>query len=300
MALADKLKATVKNTRAKPQAYAIKDTSDLATKLLLYGHSGSGKTFFLVGVLLAGERILVLSTDFGGNGLLTVVNELKRIGRLDLLDNLRALDLAEYEDIRDFFDDSVSFVPDLMTFNPTVLVWEGFSYFNIGILDEYILSKAPGAEGAGELRHEGFTHTKQDWQGMKRGTVRLLGKFMAWTLPNGGKVHKILTCLEAQPEIDDLTQKSLRSVLVHGTGKALIGPPFDAVIETYKEEKKGGEAVEFKYRCEGASDKFLVKSRGFQLNPIENAEPERIWRILTGKEKSSPTQISLPFYSDNN
>ncbi len=281
-----KTKSALSVTRPKPQAYTVEDVKDLATKLLIYGHSGSGKTYFIVGLLEAGERVLVLSTDFGGNGLVTVVNALKRRGKVDLLKNLRALDLATFEDITGFFDNPVEYFPGLLEFDPTVLMWEGFSFYNIGILDEYILSMAPGAEGAGEMRHEGWTHTKQDWQGMKRGTVRGLGKFMAWTLPNGKSPHKIVTCLEAQPDVDDLTQKSLRSVLVHGTGKSLMGPAFDAVIETFKDEKKNGDntVVEFKYRCEGASDKFLVKSRGFDLQPIEPAEPERIWKVLTGKE----------------
>ena len=266
--------------RPRPQAYSLTESDP--TKLLVYGHSGSGKTFVIVGCLIHGERVLVLSTDFGSNGLKTVKNELRKRGKLNLLNNLRVLDLASYEDIEAFLKDPTPFVPDLAEFDPTVLVWEGFSTFNIDILDEYILSHAPSAEGAGELRRAGLAHNKQDWQGMKRGTVRGLRYFFAFVLPNGKQVHKILTCLEAQPETDELTQKTQRSVLVHGTGKSLMAPGFDVIIEVFKEESKDG-LVNYFYRCDGDSQKYLLKNRGFELKPVEPADPVRLWSILTDK-----------------
>jgi len=285
MSVADMLKKAREHTvRSKPQAFSLVDDNSVVVKLLLYGHLGTGKTFFAVGLLEEGERVMVFSSDFGTHGLVTVRQELKKRGKPELLKNLMVLEVNNFEDVTGFLENPLDYCPTLLEFNPTVLMWEGFSYFNIGILDEYILSMAPGAEGAGEMRHEGWTHTKQDWQGMKRGTVRTLGKFMGFSLPSDPpkQLHKILTCLEAQPEVDDLTQKTQRSVLVHGTGKSLMGPAFDAILECFKEEKEG--AVRFFYRCEGSSDKFLVKSRGFDLKPVEAAEPGRIWRVLTGRK----------------
>jgi hypothetical protein len=231
-------------------------------------------------MLEAGERVLVMSSDFGSNGLKTVKNELKRRGKSDLVKNLRVIDVSTYEDVVGFFEAPTDYFPEICEFDPTVFVWEGFSSFNVDMLDEYILSMAPGADNAGEMRHQGWTHTKQDWQGMKRGTVRTVRKFLAFVLPNGKRLAKVLTALEAQPDVNDLTQKTERSVLVHGTGKSLMGPAFDAIFQTFKEEKDG--KVNFFYRTAG--EKVLTKSRGYQLKPVEEGDPTRLWKILTGKQ----------------
>jgi len=288
--LTDKLKAakartagTVVAAKPRPKAYRLKAEDNDAVKALLFGHSGTGKTFFLVGILLAGERVVVLSSDFGSNGLVTVKNELRKRGKLDLLNNLVVVDVSTFDEIVGFFDNAIDYMPDLNDFNPTVIVWEGFTSFNVDILDEYILSMAPGADGAGEMRKEGWTHTKQDWQGHKRGTIRTLRRFLAWTPESGKKIHKLLTCLESKPEINELSSKTQRGPLVHGTGRDLMNVGFDVVMQTFKEETKETGVIQHFYRFSGASDKFVVKSRGFDLQPIEPAEPERIWSILSGK-----------------
>ncbi len=275
-----------------PKAYSLLEDASTPIKMLIYGFTGGGKTFFVVGLLLAGEKVFVLSTDFGANGLVTVKNELRRRGRLDLLSNLRVLDLGDYEHIIKFLEEPGVFVTDLNDYDPTVFVWEGFSSFNIDILDEYILTKAPGAEGAGELRHAGFTHTKQDWQGMKRGTGRAVRKFLNFSLPNGKPIHKIMTALESTPQNDAFTNKTARGALVHGSGRDLMGPGFDVIIEAFKAAPKGTEEedkISFFYRCEGDSEKYQLKARGYDLKPIEPADPERIWKIL--RDQSAPKQI---------
>ncbi len=279
------IKAAKTPTKARPQAYKLHADQSDPLKLMIYGHSGTGKTFFLIGPLLCGERLLVLSSDFGSNGLQTVKAELQKRGKLELLNNMMVVDLSNYEDILEFLENPIAFVPDLEKFDPTLLSWEGFSSFNVDILDEYILGFAPGAENAGELRYAGMTHTQQDWQGMKRGTVRAIRKFMAFTMPNGKRLHKILTCLESRPETNKITQETQKGALIHGTGKDLLGPAFDAIFETYKEQDKDTDSIQYLYRCEGASSKFLVKSRGFGLQPCEKAEPERIWTHLTNGGK---------------
>jgi hypothetical protein len=295
--VADKLKAAkaraaAGSNRPKPRSYTLADNDSAPPKVMIYAHSGCGKTYFIIGLLLYGERVFVLSTDFGSNGLATVKNALKKMARFydpateqwtaagnEILSRVRAIDLATYRDIVDFLDNPVEFVPDLDEWAPTVFMWEGFTTFNVDILDEHILSFAPGAENAGDLRYEGFTHTKQDWQGMKRGTVRPVRKFMALTLPNGKPMAKILTALESGgAEINSLTQKAEKTALVHGTGRALMGPAFDVILEAFKTTKDN--ETKYFYRCEGDSDKYLVKSRGYDLKPIEDADPERVWRRI--------------------
>lgn len=295
--VAEKLAAAKKRSggvagKPKPAAYSLDDDTAAPPKLMIYAHSGCGKTYFIVGLLLEGERVFVLSTDFGSNGLATVKNALRKMPQYfnvetdewtpagkEILSRVRAIDLSTYPQVVDFIDNPLDFAPDLDTWAPTVMMWEGFTTFNVDILDEHILSFAPGAENSGDLRYEGFTHTKQDWQGMKRGTVRPVRKFMALTLPNGKPMAKILTTLESGgAELNTLTQKVEKTALVHGTGRALMGPAFDVILEAFKVTKDG--ETKYYYRCEGDSDKYLVKSRGYDLKPVEDADPARVWRKI--------------------
>jgi hypothetical protein len=287
VSLADKMKAakaraTGSTKKPRPQEYSLNAEGDDPVKLMLFGSIGSGKSFFIVGMLLEGERVFVLSTDFGGNGLVSVKNELKRLGRLDLLKNLRGVDLATYEDLADFWDAPLEFAPTILEFDPTVFMWEGASAFNIDMLDEYILTMAPGAEKSGELRHAGFTHTTQDWQGMKRGTMRQFRRAISFTLPNGKRMHKIVTAHESKMQNNELTNRTEKGPLIQGSARDLIGGGFDVVLQCLKEEK--GEDIVYKYRAVGASDKLAVKNRGFAIKGVMEADPQKVWRILTNKD----------------
>src|SRR5689334_7362646 len=120
---AAKERAQATSSRPKPQEFSLNPEGDDPVKLLLFGPIASGKTFLIVGLLLEGERVFVVSSDFGGDGLITVKNELRRIGRLDLLANLRGLNLATYEDIADFWEKPLTFAPTILDFDPTVIMW---------------------------------------------------------------------------------------------------------------------------------------------------------------------------------
>jgi hypothetical protein len=279
---AAKERASVASKRPRPQAFKLSADDADPVKLMLFGPIASGKTFFIVGLLLEGERVFVVSTDFGGNGLITVKNELRRLGRLDLLPNIQGVDPAQYEDLADFWEKPLEFAPEILTFDPTVIMWEGISAFNIDMLDEYILTMAPGAEKSGELRHAGFTHTQQDWQGMKRGTMRQLRNFIAFTLPNGKRLHKIATAHESKSQNNELTNKTEKGPLIQGSARDLATGGFDVVLQCFKEDK--GEEIAYKYRAVGASDKHAVKNRGFNIKGVMEADPQKVWRILTNKE----------------
>lgn len=285
--LADKMaaaKARAKGgtSKARPQEFSLDPGGNNLIKVLLFGAIAAGKTYFYLGPLLNGEKVFVLSTDFGGDGLITLVNALVEMKREDLIPNIKGLNLSNYEDLAEFWDDPLAFAPTLETFDPTVFGWEGTSAFNIDMLDEYILSMAPGAANSGELRHAGFTHTTQDWQGMKRGTMRQFRKALAFALPNGKRLHKIVTSHESKPQNNELTNKTERGPLIQGSARDLVGGGFDVVLQCFKEDK--GEEIGYKYRAVGASDKYAVKNRGFKLKGVMDADPAKVWGILTGRE----------------
>lgn len=269
--------------RPKPKEFTLDPNGANLVKLALFGHMNSGKTFFFLGPLLEGERVFIVSTDFGGNGLVTLVNELKRLGRPDLVANIRGIDLNEYDDVVDFWKNPLEYAPSLTDFKPTVVGWEGISPFQMVIVDEYILSHAPGADKSGELRHAGFTHTQQDWQGMKRGLMRPLDAFVAFTLPDGSRPHKIATFHESKFENNEQTNKTEKGVYLQGAAKSLATGGFDVVLQCFSEEDKEGN-VEYKYRAKGASEKYAVKNRGFDIKGVFTADPQKVWRKLTNKE----------------
>jgi len=284
MSVLDELKqrAKQKASAAKPTVRRLDPKQVLPVKLAIYGHTGTGKTYFLRGPLEHGEKVFVISTDFGSNGLLTLQNyyTFKDPSKAYVLENLAFVEFSSYEEVEKFLESPAPYFEDFL---PTVVVWEGFSTFNVDMLDEYILKIPSSIEKVGEMRHLGLQSTQQDWYAVKRGTVRALRKFLALANPDGSVPDKILTSLESTPEVDPLTRKVERSFLVHGSGRALIGPAFDVILETYKEEADDG-TIKYFYRAEGASDKYTLKSRGWPLQPVEPADPVRLWGILKHKQ----------------
>lgn len=149
---------------------------------------------------------------------------------------------------------------------------EGFSIFNNDLLDEY-------SDKNDEFRDvtEGFAH----WYDIKRATMRALRKFFGFILPDGTRMHKIMTSLEGKAQVNKMTNESEKAPLVQTGARDFVGGGFDVVINCCKEESKDGHE-EFFYRCAGASSKYAVKNRDFALKPVEKADPERIWKVLKG------------------
>src|SRR5882724_7870300 len=82
--------------------------------LMFYGPWKAGKTYSIVDLLEMEMKILYISTDSGGNGLLTVHNELRKRNKMHLKKNLYVVpNLDTYEEVQDFFDTPKSFMPDI-------------------------------------------------------------------------------------------------------------------------------------------------------------------------------------------
>ena len=289
--------ATLNETKAKLQTAAAKGARKVAPKartytgrdlvseykkLLAWGHSGDGKTHLLLGPVLAGERLLVGSADFGGQGLTTVVEALKRLKKEDLLDNIRGVDLTTYEEVVTFVEDPGQFFEGLETFAPTVDVLEGFSGFQIDLLDEYILSFESKEMKDNELRDAGLVSSRQDWAGMKRGTMRVMRKFLGLNIGSTPQ-HKIVTALGGKQGMNDLTKATEQTPLIQGSARDLIGAGFDLVLRCASKEVNG--KVEYFYHTGADKSKFAVKTRGVELPSIMDADPLKLWSILTGKGK---------------
>lgn len=258
--------------RPRPQAAKLSD--DGTVKVGVFGPLGSGKTKFLEGPLYCGERVLAISTDFGGNGLLTLTNGFRKAGREDLCGNLMNVDLSEYEHVIEFLEKPDLYVPGLDEFDPTVFAWDGFSTFNIDLLDEYSEKFPDKVEG---LKRDKWGH----WADVKRATMRSMRKFFGFRLPNGKKLHKIMTFVEAKADNNELTNVTEKAPMIQGGAKDLSTGGFDVVLNCYSEEKDG--ELKFFYRCQGASGKYAVKNRDFPLKAVEAADPTAVWKVLTGR-----------------
>ena len=247
-------------------------------KMSIYGDQGTGKTYLVVGLLLSGEKVFTLSTDLGGNGLLAVVNELKRLGRTELLENLKGIDLNEYKDV-DAFLKAPDAIFKTLPWKPTVIFWDGFSSFNVDTISTHVASLESSYAGAGALRDEGLKLLHEDWTGVKRATIASLRAFIALQV-DGQPVHKVLTSLQGSRTDNNPSSSSTQiGPFIQGTGRTLVGIPFDVVINTYSEEEN--EEINYYYRNVGDSSKFVCKNRGFDLPPVMKADPQELWKRLT-------------------
>lgn len=270
-------KAEIKRiNRPRPQAKKMGKTK--FRKVLGFGLLGSGKTYLMDGPLELGERVFVASADFGGNGLVSVENAFAKKNLTTVYENnIMNVNLGNYEEVIEFFDQPILYAPDIVDFDPTVLFFDGFSTFNNDYIDEYSEDPDSGFRGLGD--GDKFGH----WYDVKRATLRGLRKFFAFTLPNGKEVHKIMTTLQAKPDTNEMTQKTEVMPMIQGGAKEFTVGGFDVVLNCFRDEDENGKET-FWYRFGGDGSKYAVKNRGFDLKGKMPADPVKLWKVLTGVE----------------
>lgn len=270
--------------RAKMPAGAFLDEADPYKKLALFGPPGSGKTLSFVDLLEAGERLFILSTDPGGNGLETVRNELKRRDREDLKKQIFYVDLFNYPDVLALWSDPYKYFDEALTkLDPTIAVWEGFSAFQVHLVDEYIMPDELRPEK--ELGLDPFVY----WDKVRRATQRVHGKFLATHGREHGW-HHILTCHESDPQDEDLKQKKAakkRRAWIVGQSAKLVEAAYDLIIQCYSEEEFDPNTMtsklKYQYRLRGVSDNVSVKSRGYAVDDTMPASMATLWKAVKGE-----------------
>jgi hypothetical protein len=274
----NKVAGKADGNRAKPTVKRGSDTDARWVKMLAYGHSGTGKTLAVAGFLEAGMKVLVLSTDMGGNGLASVYNFLASKGRQDLLDsNLVSIDFPDYDSLSDFLRAPTETFPDIWDFDPDMMVWDGFTGFQLLHVQEKISDISPMTKNTSEGREEGLWMEQQDWGMIKNATLRSLGNFLKLHNWKTGKtIHKYLTCLEQKPSPDKLTNEVQRAPYLQGAAASLMGPAFDIILETRTRAGNAEKDRIFEYCCVG-HEKLLAKSRGYDLAPVEPANMKDLW-----------------------
>lgn len=295
--------------KVKPKLSTLDDPTDNYGKILLFGDYGSGKTFAIVGLLLEGLTVLVITTDIGGDGLASVRAELNRIGRQDLKKKIISIVLETHNDVVGFFKDPDSYwsdgvggVDSIWDAGIDLVFFDGFTGYQMLQLYDDI-----EATDTGILNNDGSVDTQRFWGSMKRETGRALNRFLGFhNRKTGQKFHKMMTCLDTSTMTDaqalsatstgDAAEKRKRMSVkesigpfVQGSAAKLIGPAFDLVIYTNAKTVLEGEkqVARFTYQTM-RNDKLRVKSRGVNLDSliidpkklILRADMQEVWRSM--------------------
>lgn len=273
--------------------------------ILGYGVPGAGKSLAIFGLLKAGLKVAVLSTEAGGTGLRSVMSAAEAADRAELLNNLVYYDLPSFEYLDSILGDrkDTSYsafwgLPaenkTLLEFNPDIIVWDGFSNFQVNYIDEYVLSLDYAANieklAMSEMRNEGLIAGEKDWDAIGRLTKRYLDRFVNISRPDGTKPHVYVNCWEKEPDLDNPgrkvkeADKQYRPFLVGSARQQILGY-FDFAIRMVRIESKfGADKSEFKYYTAVANSAGRV--RGNELEAVENADMEEVWKKLN-KNKSA-------------
>ncbi len=291
--------ARFSNTRRKLRAKSLKDTDDWY-KILAIADWGSGKTWFLIGLLKAGLKVFVLDVDFGGTGLRTVKSELKRLGLWeDLQKNLVYIETEDYDEFYDFIENPEQTDVELANgkigtiydFDPDFVCLEGLTNFQLNVLDEYVLGLDPmsNEKKTSIQREKGLVSEQRDWDVVRRGTMRPLHHFlMMHNAKTGKKWHKYVTVHLAESKDvkepgSQVTKEHIpEGPLLQGVSRKILGAGFDLIIKMVKRVPPGGKAAKYEYLISITErDSVAGKNRGLNVDPVEPADPERLWYKIT-------------------
>lgn len=271
-----------------PRTARVKKGSDKAAtkiKLFFYGNWGTGKSYTIVDLIKLGYKILVISTDIGGSGLLSVKVALQ--DREDLLEtNLREIVLDNDDEVQDFIAKPEAFFPDIYDYDPDFVVWDGFSAWQQVGLSERIgaMPNISEKRTVATAVEEGLQFEQAQWGMVRNATFRAVHKFCSLNNRKTGKVwHVIITAQEGLKSKSKGDNKSelteTKMPLVQGSGGVLMGGAFDLIIRTKKEVSIDTGKTKFMYQIQ--SENAMSKARGFTLPNEMVANMADLWSKIT-------------------
>lgn len=271
------------------------------SKTLIFGPVGSGKTFLALGPLLCGQKVLILSTDIGDSGHITLKSALRKLGRTDLYVNIMVVSLAGWDEVRDFL---AGWAKDaqILEFKPDVVYWDGFAGFQQIDISQYVADLLPARTGGAPIsdgRMAGLQFEQTDWGMVKNATVRSSEWFFSLKNPDGRPLHKIMSCHEtirarakAKPNEPTVYEDAFTPMLQGAGGQLMLGG-FDLILRSKAKVKRGddGEKRIFTYVTAG-HENLVAKNRGFDLPGEMDADPVVLWNvILKNLDQKPPVEI---------
>lgn len=268
---------TITAPRAKIRNFA-EDEADIYIKTLIFGNSGTGKTYLLRSLLELGFKVLVLSTDLGGDGLGSVIIPLRNEGTWNQYKKLlRSVEIEGYDEIANFLARPETVVEDIYDWDPDFIFWDGMTGWQINDIGEKVGDYAVG-DKASAAEQDGLQLNQQKWGQIQRATYRGLSDFCSMRNTKTGKIwHKIGTCLET------IKSKGIgagggftegKEPYLQGAGGRLASAAFDLVIRTAITSSpldEDGSKREFWYVLQGHQN-LAAKVRGYNLPPKMKAD----------------------------
>lgn len=270
------------------------DPNNSPVKIMFFGPWSSGKSYSIVGLLLSGLKVLVMTTDVGGSGMNAVKLALRHAGKEELLDNLYEVVINGDDELQEFLLTPRSFFPDIYTVDLDWVVWDGFGAWQQVDLSERIGGMAVPRAGNKELPQaveEGLQFEQQQWGMMRNATIRAVHKFCSLKNKETGKIwHKIVTVqegvkskkVEAGKDASSLTETHMP--LVQGAGGVLMGGAFDLIIRTHEVKETDSKGiVSSKYLYELKGENHMSKNRGFKLPNVMPADMQELWKSIASQ-----------------
>ncbi len=254
---------------------------------MVYGEIGTGKTYLIIQLLLAGVRVYYVNTDFGKTGPDTVYNYFKsHPEQASLLENFREVSETglDYKQFKQFARNPLALDPDIYTFDPDVLFWDGLSAFQQNDLETYIggldaLRSGRGTSVVTEQREEGLVLEQSDWGAVRTGTLQPLNQFLELHNVVTGKLwSKVVTLQEDTksdygPDGKPVPGTAKTGPLLHGAARKIASAGFSVVLQAKK--TTFGDKTTFEYVNAGAQ--LMVKDRGYEVPARMEADFGKLW-----------------------
>lgn len=271
----------------KKKSFTLEDEESQCVKTLLFGFPGTGKTLAAGHLILGGYKVAMLATDMGGSGHESIRSLLKKEGRKDLFKNLLIIPVKGYKETNSFLEQPFKFCPELESFSPDFLMWDGFGSWQQVDVSEYVGDMAPAKDkDRGDFRESGLVLEVQDWGAIKNATIRKVNDFLDINGPDKN-YHKILTCHEATEYKTTAGKSELVSAykpLLSGAGAQLVIGAVDLVLRCKVVTKRGAGADNddrvYTYVTRG-HENTVAKCRGFELAPEEPADFLKLWKKIS-------------------
>lgn len=259
-------------------------------KLMLFGSTGTGKTYGIKDLLMRGFKVLYLTSDIGGDGLLSVELPLIRAGKTELLNNLAIVEVKGNDEMQEFLKEPAAFFPQIYDFDPDILFWDGFSgWQQIDLMEavgDDIAATAGTNKVIGDMRSAGNKLEMQDWGTVRQATVKAVDAFCGLNNKKTGKLwHKILTCLESiksKPSGQSSVLTESKEPFLTGAGGKFVCAAFDLVLRTVARTEKDEDdaGVRKHYFVVAANQNNAAKNRGFELPAVWEGGLGTLWDEL--------------------